>query len=93
MPPSPWLRDSFRSWGLFSMSVRGRALAVTMASVSVLVKLFKIVYLLNLKMEVLYTCPDVRYWSEVLCCTIWAHMSDLEVKVLDFKKNYIKVFQ
>ena len=25
-----------------------------------------------------------RYWSEVLCCTIMTHLSDLEVKVIDF---------
>ena len=30
-------------------------------------------------MEVIYICPDVRYWSEVLCCTIFPiHMSGLE---------------
>ena len=44
----------------------------------VLVKVFKSLYLLNLWMEEVHTCPDVRYWSEVLCCTIPAHMSDLE---------------
>ena len=29
--------------------------------------------------------PDVRYWSEVLCCIILTHISDLEVKVTDFE--------
>ena len=29
--------------------------------------------------------PDVRYWAEVLCCTIMIHISDQEVKVKDFK--------
>ena len=28
---------------------------------------------------------DVRYWSEVLCFTIPTHLSDLEVKVMDFE--------
>ena len=26
-----------------------------------------------------------RYWSEVLCCTIMAHLSDHEVKVTDLE--------
>ena len=59
-------------------------------------------------MEEVHTCFDVRYWTEVLCCTIptqmsdlevkavkMTHMSDLEVKevkVTDLEKNYIKVF-
>ena len=36
-----------------------------------------------------------RYWSEVLCCTIMAHLDDLEVKVTDRNfvlKFFIKVF-
>ena len=37
-------------------------------------------------MEVVHTCPDVKNWSEVLCCTIPTHMNDLEVKVTDRKK-------
>ena len=28
--------------------------------------------------------PVVRYWSEVLCLTILTHLSDFEVKVIDF---------
>ena len=36
-------------------------------------------------MDQVDTLPDVRNWSEVLCCTILAHVSDLEVKVLDFE--------
>ena len=43
-------------------------------------------------MEVVHTCPDVRYWSEVPCCTIPTHMSDLEVKVKDLGKIFVKVF-
>ena len=36
-------------------------------------------------MKIDHTCPDARYWSEVLCCTIPTHMSDLQVKVMDFE--------
>ena len=35
-------------------------------------------------MDLVDTLPDVRYWSEVLCCTITTHISDLKVKVTDF---------
>ena len=49
----------------------------------------KMLYLLNLWMEVIQTWP-VRYWSEVLCCTIPTHMSDLEVKVTDLEKILLK---
>ena len=38
-------------------------------------------------MGVDHTCSDVRYLSEVLCCTIPIHMSDRLRK-----KNYVKVF-
>ena len=70
----------------------GRAIAVTTASASALlkmlkflVKVFKSLYLLNPWMDlVVDTLPDVRYWSEVLCCTTTTHISDLEVKVTDF---------
>ena len=44
-----------------------------------LVKVFKSLYLLNPWMDLVDTLPDVRYWSEVLCCTITTHISDLEV--------------
>ena len=44
-------------------------------------------------MEVVNTCPGVRYmyWSDDLCCTMLTHMSDLEVKVIDLEKNYVEV--
>ena len=29
--------------------------------------------------------PAVTSWSEVLCCTILTHMTDLDVKVVDLK--------
>ena len=66
----------------------GRAIAVTMASalassllriLKFLVKVFKSLYLLNHWMDLLGTLPDVRYWSEVLCCTIMTHIGELEV--------------
>ena len=50
-----------------------------------LVKVFKSLYLLNPWMDLADTLPDVRYWSEVLCCTSTTHISDLEVKVTDFE--------
>ena len=55
------------------------SLALTVVLALALVIVFKRLYLLNLWMEVIHTCPDVRYWSEVLCCTISTHISDLEV--------------
>ena len=72
----------------------GTAIAVTTATASAsallkmlktLVKGFKSLYLLNLWMDLVDTLPDVRYWSEVLCCTIMTHIGDLEVKVTDFE--------
>ena len=50
-----------------------------------LVKVFKSLYLLNPGMDLVDTLPDVRYWSEVLCCTIMTHIGHLEVKVMDFE--------
>ena len=76
----------------------GRAIAVTTASASLsasasallkmlkfLVKVFKSLYLLNPWMGLVDTLPDVRYWSEVLCCTLTTHIGHLEVKVTDFE--------
>ena len=54
-------------------------------NVKFLVKDLKSLYLLNLWMDLVDTLPDVRYWSEVLCCTITTHIGDLEVKVTDFE--------
>ena len=50
-----------------------------------LVKVFKSLYLLNLWMDLVDTLPNVKYWPEVLYCTITTHFSDLEVKVTDFE--------
>ena len=38
-----------------------------------------------LQLDLVDTLPDERYWSEVLCCTIITHISDLEIKVTDFE--------
>ena len=46
-----------------------------------LVKVFMRLYLLNMLMDRVDTLYIDRYWSEVLCCTIMTHLSDLEVKV------------
>ena len=48
-------------------------------------KVFKSLCLLNLCMDLVDHLPDVRYSSEVLCCTITTHISDLEVKVTDLE--------
>ena len=50
-----------------------------------LIKVFKSLYRLNPWMDLVDALPDGRYWSEVLCCTIKTHISDLEVKVTDFE--------
>ena len=74
----------------------GRAITVTTLSALVsasalfkmlkfLVKVFKSLYVLNPWMDLVDTLPAVRYWSEVLCCNIMTQISDLEVKVTDFK--------
>ena len=46
-----------------------------------LVKVSKSLHLLNLWIDLVDTLPDVRYWSEVLRCTIMTHICDLQVKV------------
>ena len=65
-----------------------------------LVKVFISLCLLNMLMDQvdnmhvvrkLITLHVVRYWSEVLCCTMAPHLCDLEVKVKDLK-FYVKVF-
>ena len=43
---------------------------------------FLSLYLLNLLMDQVDTLHIGRYLSEVLCCTIMAHLGDLEVKVI-----------
>ena len=73
-----------------SASVSALASASALAStllkmLKFLVKVFKNLYLLNLWMDLVDILPDVRYWSEILCCTILTHISDLEVKVMVFE--------
>ena len=72
-----------------------------MLQFKVLVKSFTSLYLLNFKMALVYTLLVVRYWSEVLCCTIMTHLSNFQVKVMDFEiwlsyfrlKFFVKVFR
>ena len=46
---------------------------------------FLSLYLLNMSMDQNEFLHVGRYWSEVLCCTFMAHLSDLESKALDFE--------
>ena len=74
---------------------KGRAIAVTTASTSALpelfkmlkflVKVFKSLFLLNPRMDLVDTLPNVTYLSEVLCYTVTTHISDLEIKGMDFE--------
>ena len=58
----------------------GRVIAVTTASASALVlQNVKRQYLMNLWMDLVDTLPDVRYWSEVLCCTTQTHFDDFDM--------------
>ena len=88
-----------RAIAVTTASASALASLSTSASTSALLKMFKFVakdfkslYLFNLWMELVDTLSDVRYWSEVLCCTIMTHIGDLEVKVTDFEKFCVKVF-
>ena len=70
----------------------GRAIAVTPASASALLKMLKFLvkvfmslYLLKLWIDQVDTLHVGRCWSEVLCCTIMTHLGDLEVKVTDLE--------
>ena len=56
-----------------------------------LVKVIKSLHLLNLSMDLVDTLPDVRYWSEVLCCTIMTittNIGDPQVNVRDFFRHF-----
>ena len=73
-------------------SASALALALASASASALLKMLKFLvkvfmnlYLLKLLMDQVDTLHVGRYWSEVLCCTIMAHLGDLEVKVTDLE--------
>ena len=46
--------------------------------VKILVNFFISRYLLNMLMD-----QVDRYWSQVVCCTIMTHLSDLDVKVTE----------
>ena len=77
-------------------SASASALALASASallkmLKFLVKVFMSLHLLKLWMDQVDTLHVGRYWSEVLCCTIMTHLSDLEVKVTDLEKFFVKV--
>ena len=44
-------------------------------------KSFTSQYVLNMKMDEVYTLHVGRYWSEVICCAITTHLGDFEIKV------------
>ena len=44
--------------------------------------IFMSLFLSKLLMDQVDTLHVGRYWSEVLCCTITTHLSDLEVNVM-----------
>ena len=66
-------------------------LPIALLGVSRLQKV-KRLYLQNFWMEVVHPCPDVRYWSEILCCAIPTYMSDLEVRVMNLEKIMLQRF-
>ena len=59
------------------------SVSVGVAKMLKFLEVFVSVYLLNVLMDEVDTLHIDRYWSEVLCCTITTHMSDLDVKVTD----------
>ena len=54
----------------------------------ILVNVLRIQKLVNLQMDLVDNLPVVKYWSVVLFFTIVTHLSDLEVKVMDFKSSF-----
>ena len=57
-----------------------------------LVKDFMCLYFLKFWMDQVDTLHVGRYWSEVLCCTIMAHLGDLEVTVKVTDRNFVLKF-
>ena len=55
------------------------------------VKVFKTLYFPNTPMDLVYLWYDYRCWSKILLSTIHNPANDLEVKVTDLEKFYIKV--
>ena len=55
-----------------------------------LIKSFVCLGVMNMWMDLVDSMPvaTCRYWSEVLCFAIPTHVSDLEVKVMDFKLSF-----
>ena len=67
---------------------------VTTASVLALqnVKVFKSLYLMNFWMNLVASLPDVRYWSEVSCCTIEVKVMNFEILRLSFWLKFLEVY-
>ena len=59
-----------------------------MLKFSVKVFIFISLYLLDMLMDQVDSLHIGRYWSEVLCCSITAHLCDLEVKVTNLEILY-----
>ena len=55
------------------------------------VKVYKILYFLNPEMDFVYIWYDYRCWSKIFLGTINTPAQDLEVKVIDLEKFYVKV--
>ena len=55
-----------------------------------LVKVFISLYLLDMEMDQVDTLHVGRYWSEVLCSTIMTNLGNLEFKVTQTLKFYVK---
>ena len=71
--------------GITTASALASASTSALHKMLYLIKVFTSLYLLNLWMELVDTLPGVRYWSEVLCCTVTTHIGDPEVKVTDME--------
>ena len=66
------------------MTLRSRSQTLKF-KLKVLVKVLGSLFLQKLQLDLVDTLPDVRYWYEILCCTITTHISDFEIKVTDFE--------
>ena len=85
-PANPFLAHLYKSCSHPGVGVSvcvGVSFGVGVAQMfKFLVKVFMSLYLLKLLMDQVDTLHVGRYWSEVLCCTIMTHLSDLEVNVI-----------
>ena len=83
---------SFYETALLFFSLKSTDRAITLATALVLalamlshkilkflVNVSKSLYVLNLLIYLADALPDVRYWSEVVCCTILTHLIELDL--------------